>query len=371
MSLRTRSDRWIIGGIVVLALVAICALVVPSGDGVAAPAAPPSNTAEPTISGRAEQGRTLSATRGSWTGGGLSYAYRWVRCGVGGGRPDGSDCTSIAGATSTRYVVARADVGFRLRIRVTATNSEGSQTAASDPTAVVVGPPVNTSLPVVSGTPLVDATLSVSAGGWSGRQPIAFAYGWVRCNTAGGECTAISGANGRSYRLTSSDVNRKLRVNVTARNAVGSTTVLSSESGVVGVPLPPGAIRLPSGAVSIPPSSVPNDQRLIVSQVVFSPNPVSSRRGPVTVRVKVADSRGYLVRDVVVFVRSTPRVTSGSRLLTATDGWMTTQLVPLQSFPLRKQGHVQFFVKAYRSGDPALGGIAGYRLVQIRTAPAT
>jgi hypothetical protein len=368
-SLSTRSDRWFIGGVVLLAFVAVFALVAPSGG--AAPAAPPDNTSEPTISGRAEQGRTLNASRGSWTGGGLSYAYRWVRCGAGGGRPDGSDCTSIAGATSTRYVVAGADVGFRLRIRVTATNSEGSRTAASNPTAVVVGPPVNTSLPVVSGTPLVDSTLTVSPGSWSGRQPISLSYGWLRCNTAGGECAAIAGATGRSYRLTSSDVNRKLRVNVTARNAVGSTTVISSESGVVGVPLPPGAIRLPSGAVSIPPSSVPNDQRLIVSQVVFSPNPVSSRRGPLTVRVRVSDTRGYLVRDVVVFVRSTPRVTSGSRLLTATDGWMTAQLVPLRSFPLRKQGHVQFFVKAYRSGDPALAGIAGYRLVQVRTAPAT
>ena len=368
-SLSTRSDRWVIGGLVLLALAAILSLAVPSGD--AAPTAPPDNTAEPTISGRPEQGRTLSASRGSWTGGGLSFAYRWVRCGIGGGRPDGRDCTSIAGATGTRYTLAGADVGFRLRVRITATNSEGSQTVASNPTAVVVGPPLNTALPIVSGTPLVDSTLTVSNGGWSGRQPISFSYGWLRCNTAGGECVAISGATGRTYRLTSSDVNRKLRVNVTARNAVGTTTVLSSESGVVGVPLPPGAIRLPSGGVSIPPSSVPNDQRLIVSQVVFSPNPVSSRRGPVTVRVRVTDTRGYLVRDVAVFVRSTPRVTSGSRLLTATDGWMTAQLVPLQSFPLRKQGHVQFFIKAYRSGDPALGGVAGYRLVQVRTAPAT
>lgn len=368
-TLRTRSDRWIIGGVVLLACVAIFAFGVSSSD--AAPTAPPTNTAEPNISGSAEQGRALSTSRGSWTGGGLSFAYRWVRCGVNGGRPDGSDCTSIAGATGSRYTVASADVGFRLRARVTATNAEGSQTVASDPTGVVVGLPVNTSLPLVSGTPLVDASLTVSNGNWSGRQPISFSYGWLRCNTAGGECAAIPGANGRSFRLTSSDVNRKLRVNVTARNAVGSTTVLSSESGVVGVPLPSGAIRLPSGAVSIPPSSVPNDQRLIVSQVVFSPNPVSSRRGPMTIRVKVADTRGYVVRDVVVFVRSTPRVTSGSRLLTSTDGWMSTQLLPLSSFPLRKRGHVQFFIKASRSGDPALGGVAGYRLVQVRTGPAT
>jgi hypothetical protein len=33
-------------------------------------------------------------------------------------------------------------------------------------------------------------------------------------------------------------------------------------------------------------------------------------------------------------------------------------------------GNVQFFVKAYRSGDPPLGGLAGYRLVQVRVLTA-
>ena len=153
----------------------VAALSLPTA-GTPAPAAPPRSTSEPRIDGRAEQGRTLSASRGGWTGGGLSFAYRWVRCGVGGGLPDGSDCTSIAGATGSRYVVTSADVGFRLRVRVTATNSEGSQTVASNPTAAIVGPPVNTSIPVVAGTPLVDSTLTVSRGGWRGRQPIEFAY---------------------------------------------------------------------------------------------------------------------------------------------------------------------------------------------------
>jgi hypothetical protein len=71
---------------------------------------------------------------------------------------------------------------------------------------------------------------------------------------------------------------------------------------------------------------------------------------------------------VLVFVRSTPRVTSGGRLVTTMDGWATFRLEPLGSFPLRKQGNVQFFVKAYRSGDPPLAGVAGYRLVQVKTA---
>ncbi len=356
------------------ALFALLALALPSltlssAAGVAAPTARPSNTAEPEISGRAEQGRTLSASRGRWTGtGSLSYAYRWVRCGVNGGRPDGSDCGFILGATRSRYEVADADVGSRLRVRVTATNAEGEQTVASNPTAAVVGAPVNTSIPLVVGTALVDSVATVQPGSWIGRQPIAFSYAWLRCNSAGGECAAIAGASGRSYRLTSSDVNHKVRVNVTARNAVGSTTVLSGESAIVSVPLPAGAVRLGTGEISIPATSVPADQRLVVSRVAFAPNPVTTRARPLTVRVRVVDTRNYVVRDAVVFVRATPRVTTGGRLLTAADGWATFRLQPLGAFPLRKQGNVQFFVKAYRSGDPALGGVAGYRLVQVRTA---
>jgi len=351
----------------VLAL-ALASLTLTSAAGVAAPTARPSNTAEPDISGRAEQGRTLSASRGTWSGtGSLSYAYRWVRCGANGGRPDGSDCGFILGATRSRYEVASADVGSRVRVRVTATNADGEQTVASNPTAIVVGPPVNTSIPLVGGTALVDSLATVQPGSWTGRQPISFSYVWLRCNTAGGECAAI-GALGRSYRLTASDVNHKLRVNVTARNAVGVATVLSGESAIVSVPLPAGAIRLGTGEISIPATSVPGDQRLIVSRVAFAPNPVRTRERPLTVRVRVVDTRSYVVRDAVVFVRATPRVTTGGRLLTAMDGWVTFRLQPLRAFPLRKQGNVQFFVKAYRSGDPALGGVAAYRLVQVKTA---
>jgi hypothetical protein len=345
------------------------ALVLLAGDGTAAAKVRPTNVAEPDIDGRAEQGRELSASRGRWSGTEpISYEFRWVRCGVDGGRPDGSDCGLIIGATRSTYRIASADVGSRLRVRVTATNADGATTVASNPTPVIVGPPVNTSIPLVTGSALVGGVATAEPGRWVGRQPIAFSYAWLRCNNAGGECAAIAGATGRSYRVAASDVGHKLRVNVTARNAVGSVTVISGESAVVSVPLPAGAVRLPSGAVSIPAASVPGDHRLVVSQVGFSPNPVTSRSRALTVRVRVTDTRGYLVRDALVFVRSTPRVTSGGRLVTVMDGWATFRLQPLGSFPLRKQGNVQFFVKAYRSGDPPLAGVAGYRLVQVRTA---
>jgi hypothetical protein len=366
-----RSERWAIITVAVLAVLAVCALVLPPGKGVAAPAAPPSNTGEPAISGRAEQGRTLSSSTGSWTGTGpISYAYQWVRCGGDGGRPDGGDCSIVSGATNRSYRLESGDVGFRIRVRVTATNAEGSRTAASNPTSTVVGPPVNTAPPFPRGTMVVGQVVTAEPGTWTGRTPISFSYRWLRCNSAGGECQSIAGGGSRSYRVSSSDVGRKLRFNVTARNSQGSTTVISTESAVVTEPLPSGTIRLPSGELSIPAASVPSNQRLIVSQVLFSPNPVQSRNDVITVRVRTKDTRGFVVRDALVFVRSTPRVTTGGdRQVTTTDGWVTYQLAPNENFPQPRNGfNVQFFVKAYRSGDPGLAGIAGYRLVQVRLA---
>jgi hypothetical protein len=361
--------RQLSGVAATLLVLGAVALVLPAATGTAAPNAKPSPLAEPDIDGRAEQGRMLSSTRGRWSGtGSITYSFRWVRCGPGGGRPDGSDCGFILGATSSRYQLQAADVGSRIRVRVTAKNAEGEATVASNPTPVVVGPPVNTALPTVSGSALVGAVVTVNPGTWVGRQPIAFSYAWLRCNSGGGECAAIPGATSRTYRFASADVGRKLRVNVTARNAIASVTVLSSESGVIAVPLPAGAIKLSTGEISIPVTSVPADHRLIVSRVAFSPNPVTNRGRGLTVRVRVVDSRKYVVRDALVFVRSTPRVTSGGTLVTTSDGWATFNLQPLGSFPLKKHGHVQFFVKAYRSGDAPLGGVAGYRLVQVRTA---
>ncbi len=340
------------------------ALALPSA-GSSAPAAPPQNTAEPRISGAAEQGRRLSATRGTWSGA-SSYAFRWVRCGAGGGLPDGSDCISVSGATGSTYVLTAADVGFRMRVRVTASNADGSRTVASNPTAAVVGPPVLVSQPTVRGTVLVGSVISADPGRWIGRQPIAFSYRWLRCNSAGGDCVEIAGATGRSFRVTSADIGRKLRFNVTARNAIASVTVISGESTTGAEPLPAGAVRLPSGEYSIPATSVSSNHRLLVSEVRFSPNRITNRRQTIVVRIRVKDTRNFVVRDAFVFIRSTPKVTTGGdRRLTASDGWLTYELVPTSSFPTKAKTAVQFFIKAYRSGDPSLGGVYGSRLVQV------
>src|SRR5262245_706250 len=345
--------------------VTVAALVLPSA-GSSAAAAVPQNTAEPRISGAAEQGRRLSASRGTWTGGSLTFAFRWVRCGSGGGLPDGSDCVAISGATGATYVLTTADVGFRMRVRVTATNPDGSRTVASNPTGAVVGPPVLVRPPGVSGSVLVGSVVTADPGRWTGRQPITFAYQWLRCNPARGGGAPIAGAAGRTYRVTTAEVGRKVRFNVTARNAIASVTVISGESATGAEPLPAGAVKLPSGEYSIPATSVASTQRLAVVAVQFTPKTVTNRKQTTGLPLRMKDTRGFVVRDAFVFIRSTPKVTTGGdRRLTGPDGWLGYELVPTSAFPTKAKTAVQFFVKAYRSGDPSLGGVYGSRLVQV------
>ena len=95
---------------------------------------PPVNTVLPSISGTARVGRTLTTSNGAWSGSlPMTFAYQWLRCTTNGI----NTCTTISGATAKTYVVTSADVNFRLRARVTATNAAGSATATSGATGFV------------------------------------------------------------------------------------------------------------------------------------------------------------------------------------------------------------------------------------------
>jgi hypothetical protein len=355
-------------GLVAAVLGALLLAFLPSSPN-AAPTVAPSNAGEPRVTGTPRVGQVQRTTRGTWTGTDpITYSFRWYRCN-GRGAPDASDCIRIANAPNATYVARAADAGFRLRSQVRASNADGTGTATSNPTEVIQSArPTNVTEPTITGTAAVGSRLTANRGTWVGEAPLTYSFQWLRCSTSGDNCSEISGATDNQYLVVDNDSGRTLRVRVTARNDVGSRSALSNQTGVVGG----GASPPPAtgNSVSVETLKAAGD-RLVVSQVRFSPNPVRSRVNPITVRIRVTDQRGRAVRGALVFVRSVPRrTTGGDRQPSAADGWVEYQLQPLQHFPA-VNGNVQFFIKAYRAGDPPLGGIAGYRLVQVRVLTAS
>ena len=143
---------------------------------------------------------------------------------------------SVAPRTRPICCVA-ADLGSTLRVQVTASNATGPGTpVTSSQSAVVVAAPavpVNSVPPAITGTAQVGQSLSSSTGTWSGS-PTSYAYQWSRCNSSGASCVDLGGATNPSYLLVAADLGSTLRVRVTASNATGpGTPVTSGQSAVV------------------------------------------------------------------------------------------------------------------------------------------
>ena len=99
---------------------------------IASNAAPLNNTSRPTITGEARVGQELTASEGTWTGNPTSFAFQWQRCDI-----DTIACVDVTGATGRTYGIRIVDLGYRLRVQVTARKDGRSGTAISSPTAVV------------------------------------------------------------------------------------------------------------------------------------------------------------------------------------------------------------------------------------------
>src|SRR3954468_2307556 len=172
--------------------------------------------------------------------------------------------------------------------------------------------PTNSAAPTISGTPQVGQTLTASTGTWNSQTTPTYAYQWQRCDTAGNNCAAVTGATSQTYTVQVADVDHTLRVVVTATNPSGSGSATSAQTAVVSQPGPAGAVKTTQGATSVPASSVNLPERLIINSVKFTTHVLTSRN-TFTLRVHVVDTRGYLVRDALVQTTGLPYAWAHSR----------------------------------------------------------
>jgi hypothetical protein len=184
-------------------------------------------------------GTPVTVDPGKWEGTTpITFSYLWERCNA-----SGDDCALI-GNTGASYTPTTADIGFTLRVKVTATNAGGSTTEESDPTPRVAGlAPANVTPPEVRGSPAVGQRLSATAGTWSGRLPIKLEYQWSKCDVLG-NCYSIRGANSSVFVPTVDLEGWTIAIRITASNSIGTASVVSAHTATtVAVDAPRATVR--------------------------------------------------------------------------------------------------------------------------------
>jgi hypothetical protein len=159
----------------------------------------------PTISGSAQVGSRLTAEAGSWD---HSVSRQWLRNGV-----------AIRGAGNPNYVVGELDAGTIISVAVTGQACGGMHTKVSGTVSI---PKFRlTPVPTISGFAQVGSTLTAATGAW--ESGVVLTYQWLRNGTA------ISGATGLNYLLSSADGGANISFQVTgARNGLSDTQVSAS-----------------------------------------------------------------------------------------------------------------------------------------------
>lgn len=165
----------------------------------------------PTITGTKAVGYTLTATTGTWSPLATTTTYQWYRSGA-----------AISGATAATYKLTSTDAGKTMTVKVTGAKA-GYVTKAvtSAATSAVLKVFTTAPVPTISGTRKVGYTLTAVPGTWS-PTPTGTSYKWYRSGVL------ISGATAASYKLTSLDKGKTIKVVVTRSLAGYLTTARTS-----------------------------------------------------------------------------------------------------------------------------------------------
>ena len=202
-------------------------------------------TGEPTITGTAQVGETLTAdVSGISDDDGLSnsvFSYQWL-----------ADDSNISGATDDTYTVAGADEGKAIVVKVSFTDDRGHGEELSSAATAAVEAKANspaTGAPAVTGTAQVGETLTAETLGIEDADGLAdvwYSYQWLA------DGAEISGTTGSTYTLVDNDEGKAISVTVSFTDDGGNEESLTSAAtdAVEARPLPPLTASLENAATS-------------------------------------------------------------------------------------------------------------------------
>jgi hypothetical protein len=337
--------------------------------------------ANPSLDGTAQVGATLTGNPGGIKCDNcLGTSYEWLPF---DGKPAPGCVIRVPLPGSLSYVIRPEDAGRYIQLHIVAENhdcgevnySDGTQEcrnsqghgytntvgpiagAAPTPPAAPPAPaapatpapaapplvaPENSARPVIAGYAEEKETLTVSAGAWSGTEPIAYSFQWFRCSSALNGCRAIEGATGTNYVLAGDDVGARVTATVTAENPAGQMPATAALTGHVLPAQPrPGFRALDVGKLR-------SVHQLVVTRI-DGPRTVRAC-GTATLLVHVADSRGFLVKGAEVELSS---ATGRVRAVTGASGVAVLRV----AVGAPRDGRLTIIVTASKPDDESLTAV--------------
>lgn len=161
-------------------------------------------------------------------GGGQGRAVQGIG-GTNAGTASGTNAAGGAGIDAVDTTGAGGGGGYR----------QGGGRAGDGGSGIVIvkfvlpSAPSNSNAPTISGTAQIGETLTATTGTWVAIPTATYTYQWKRASTVNGTYTNISSATNNAYVLTSNDVGKFIKVEVTATNSSGSLAALSSATSVI------------------------------------------------------------------------------------------------------------------------------------------
>ena len=166
----------------------------------------------PLITGTNRVGKTMAVNPGTWGPTPVILSYQWTRNGA-----------AIPGATARCYTMQAADNHANVSVRVTGTKSGyNTVTVAAPVWNIQSGIFDSQPAPVIAGIQRVSYTLTANPGTWAPTPTLT--YQWYRNGVV------VTGATGKSYKLTTTDRGKRITVRVTARRPGYATAGKTSAS---------------------------------------------------------------------------------------------------------------------------------------------
>jgi hypothetical protein len=209
---------------------------------------------------------------------------------------------------------------------------------------------------------MVDETLTAMRGTWSGSPTLALQ--WQRCDAAGQNCADL-GLGGDTYSVIAFDIGKTLRVRVSALNGAGTREAVSDPTAVV------SELRPTEEKPSLAATKVLAPHRLTFGELTTRPSRLV-RRGPVTVTLRVFDSRGFQISGALVTAIVLPRsaLIPPAEATSGEDGTVSLTFAPGSKLNLKKRGAVTLVVTARRPGDRPTSPRAAVERLRLAIVPA-